>query len=57
MDQGNRSPGSHFTTEWGCPVPEGVAVYRLPETGTLYLKTEENGVTVTPWKGTERRTR
>ena len=46
-----------FTTEWGCPVPEGVAVYRLPETGALYLKAEEDGVTVTPWKGTERRTR
>lgn len=57
MDQGNRSQAVIFTTEWGCPVPEGVAVYRLPETGTLYLKTEENGVTVTPWKGTERRTR
>ncbi|MBD9270517.1 MAG: ComEC family competence protein, partial [Akkermansia sp.] len=36
-----------FTTEWGCPVPEGVAVYRLPETGALYLKAEEDGVTVT----------
>lgn len=57
MDQGNRSPGSHFHDGMGMPVPEGVAVYRLPETGTLYLKTEENGVTVTPWKGTERRTR
>lgn len=45
-----------FTTEHECPVPEGTAVYRLPETGTLYLKMEEDGVQITPWKGMERRT-
>lgn len=45
-----------FTTEYACPVPEGTDVYRLTETGTLYLRMEENGVRVTPWKGTERRT-
>lgn len=46
-----------FTTEHECPVPEGTAVYRLPETGVLYLRAEWNGVRVTPWKGMERRTR
>ncbi|MHA3691659.1 ComEC/Rec2 family competence protein [Akkermansia sp. AKK6] len=45
-----------FTTEYTCPVPEGVDVYRLRETGTLYLRLAEDGVRVTPWKGTERRT-
>lgn len=45
-----------FTTEYTCPVPEGVDVYRLRETGTLYLRQAEDGVRVTPWKGTERRT-
>lgn len=45
-----------FTTEYSCPVPEGTDVYRLTETGTLYLRVEEDGVRVTPWKGTERRT-
>lgn len=45
-----------FTTEWECPVPQGVAVYRLPETGTLYLRAEKDGVRITPWRGTERRT-
>lgn len=45
-----------FTTEYSCPVPEGTDVYRLTETGTLYLRVEDDGVRVTPWKGTERRT-
>lgn len=45
-----------FTTEQECPVPAGVSVYRLIETGTLYLKAEEDGVRITPWKGTEHRT-
>lgn len=45
-----------FTTEHECPVPEGTAVYRLPETGTLYLRMEREGVQITPWKGMERRT-
>lgn len=45
-----------FTTEHECPVPEGTAVYRLPETGTLYLRMEKGGVQIIPWKGTERRT-
>lgn len=45
-----------FTTEHECPVPEGTAVYRLPETGTLYLRMEKEGVQITPWKGMERRT-
>lgn len=45
-----------FTTEYSCPVPEGTDVYRLTETGTLYLRVEEDGVRVTPWKSTERRT-
>lgn len=45
-----------FTTEHECPVPEGTAVYRLPETGTLYLRMEKEGVQIIPWKGRERRT-
>lgn len=45
-----------FTTEYACPVPEGTAVHRLPETGVLYLKMEEDGVRIIPWKGMERRT-
>ncbi len=45
-----------FTTEHECPVPEGTAVYRLRDTGTLYLRMEERGVRITPWKGMERRT-
>lgn len=45
-----------FTTEHECPVPEGTAVYRLPETGTLYLRMEKGGVQIIPWKGTVRRT-
>lgn len=45
-----------FTTRETCPVPEGVTACHLPETGTLYLKAEKDGVTVTPWKGTARRT-
>lgn len=45
-----------FTTKYTFPVPDGVNVYRLWETGTLYLRMEEDGVRVTPWKGTERRT-
>ena len=45
-----------FTTEHECPVPEGTAVYRLRETGTLYLRMEEKGVQIIPWRGMERRT-
>lgn len=45
-----------FTTEHECPVPERTAVYRLPETGTLYLRMKREGVQITPWKGMERRT-
>jgi len=37
-------------------VPEGTAVYRLWETGTLYLRMEEKGVRIIPWRGMERRT-
>lgn len=45
-----------FTTEHECPVPEGTAVYRLPETGAIYLRVEEEGVQIIPWKGMGRRT-
>lgn len=45
-----------FATEHECPVPEGTAVYRLRETGTLYLRMEERGVRIIPWRGMERRT-
>ena len=45
-----------FATEYECPVPEGTAVYRLRETGTLYLRMEEKGVRIIPWRGMERRT-
>lgn len=45
-----------FTTEHECPVPEGTAIYRLRETGTLYLRMEEKGVQIIPWRGMERRT-
>ena len=45
-----------FATEHECPVPEGTAVYRLRETGTLYLRMEEKGVRIIPWRGMERRT-
>lgn len=45
-----------FTTGHSCPVPEGTAVYRLPETGTLYLRMEKEGVQIIPWRGMERRT-
>lgn len=45
-----------FTTEHECPVPEGTAVYRLRETGTLYLRMEEKSVQIIPWRGMERRT-
>lgn len=45
-----------FTTEHECPVPEGTAVYHLRETGTLYLRMEEKGVRIIPWRGMERRT-
>lgn len=37
-----------FTTEHECPVPEGTAVYRLRETGTLYLRMEEKSVQIIP---------
>lgn len=45
-----------FTTEHECPVPEGTAVYRLRETGSLYLRMEEKSVQIIPWRGMERRT-
>lgn len=45
-----------FTTEHECPVPEGTAVYRLSETGAIYLRVEEEGVQIIPWKGMGRRT-
>lgn len=45
-----------FATEYVCPVPEGTEVFHLPETGTLYLRMEEDGARVTPWRNTERRT-
>ena len=54
-----RAPGARaviFATEHECPVPEGTAVYRLRETGTLYLRMEETGVRIIPWRGLERRT-
>lgn len=38
------------------PCPEGTAVYRLPETGAIYLRVEEEGVQIIPWKGMGRRT-
>lgn len=56
MDQGHGRPRGHFTTEHECPVPEGTAVYRLPETGAIYLRVEEEGVQIIPWKGMGRRT-
>lgn len=46
-----------FTTEYHCPTPEGASVYKLPETGTLYLKAEPAGISVKPWKDRETRTK
>ncbi len=39
-----------FTTPHECPVPPGVKVYRLSQTGVIYLKAEPNGLTLTPWR-------
>lgn len=48
-----KSTGAHsviFTTEYECPVPEGITVFRLRETGTIVLRMEEKGVQILPWK-------
>ncbi len=42
-----------FTTPYECPVPPGVKIYRLSETGVIFLKAAPDGITLTPWNSPE----